>query len=69
MQAKWFGHYKRTSNEVVTKVKSCDCGPRVGFEELVKTKAFQGLKEEETKRTGLKIGRLTVAFNGSGMGM
>lgn len=69
MQAKWFGHYKRTSNEVVTRVKSCGCGPRVGFEELVKTATFDGFKEVERKRSGLKIGRLTVAFNGGEVGL
>lgn len=65
MQAKWFGHYKRTSNEVVTRVKSCGCGPRVGFEELVKPATFNGYKDVERKRQGLKVGQLTVAFNGS----
>ncbi|XP_010493642.1 PREDICTED: uncharacterized protein LOC104770875 [Camelina sativa] len=69
MQAKWFGHYKRTSNEVVSKVKSCDCGLRVGFEELVKTTAFNSFKEWESKRSGLKVGQLTVAFNDSGLGL
>ncbi|KFK43469.1 hypothetical protein AALP_AA1G129000 [Arabis alpina] len=68
MQAKWFGHYKRTSNEVVTRVKS-GCGPRVGFEEMVKAATFNGFKEEERKRSGLKIGRLTVAFNGGEVGL
>ena len=67
MQAKWFGHYKRTSNEVVTRVKSCGCGPRVGFEGLVKTATFNGYKEVERKRQGLKVGQLTVAFTGSGV--
>lgn len=68
MQAKWFGHYKRTSNEVVTRVKNCDCGPRVGFEESVKTTMFNGFKKEEKKRSGLKVGQLTVAFAGGEMG-
>ncbi|CAH8388983.1 unnamed protein product [Eruca vesicaria subsp. sativa] len=63
MQAKWFGHYKRTSNEVVTRVKSCGCGPRVGFEGLVKTATLNGYKEVERKRHGLKVGQLTVAFS------
>ncbi|CAN7098352.1 hypothetical protein IGI04_021972 [Brassica rapa subsp. trilocularis] len=63
MQAKWFGHYKRTSNEVVTRVWSCGCGPRVGFEESVETATFIGSKEVEWKRNGLKkVGQLTVAF-------
>ncbi|KAH0916526.1 hypothetical protein HID58_030972, partial [Brassica napus] len=66
MQAKWFGHYKRTSNEVVTRVKSCGCGPRVGFEGLAKTATFNGYKEVERMRQGLKVGQLTVAFTGSG---
>ncbi|CAN7035686.1 hypothetical protein IGI04_032492 [Brassica rapa subsp. trilocularis] len=67
MQAKWFGHYKRTSNEVVTRVKSCGCGPRVGFEGLAKTATFNGYKEVERMRQGLKVGQLTVAFTGSGV--
>ncbi|KAJ0248095.1 hypothetical protein HA466_0164580 [Hirschfeldia incana] len=67
MQAKWFGHYKRTSNEVVTRVQSCGCGPRVGFEGLVETAMFNRYKEVERKRHGLKVGQLTVAFNGSGL--
>ncbi|CAA0193688.1 PDDEXK-like [Arabidopsis suecica] len=69
MQAKWFGHYKRTSNEVVSRVKSCGCGPRVGFEESVKMTTFNGFKDGEMKRSGLKVGRLTVAFNGSEVGL
>ncbi|CAH2038171.1 unnamed protein product [Thlaspi arvense] len=68
MQAKWFGHYKRTSNEVVTRVKSCDCGPHVGFKESPKTETFNGFNEVEKMRNGLKVGQLTVAFNGGGMG-
>ncbi|KAF3587692.1 hypothetical protein F2Q69_00026558 [Brassica cretica] len=64
MQAKWFGHYKRTSNEVVTKVKSCGCGPRVGFEESVKAARFNSSTEAEWKRIGLKVGQLTMAFKG-----
>lgn len=67
MQAKWFGHYKRTSTEVVTRVKSCGCGPRVGFEGLVKTATLNGYKEVERKMHGLRVGQLTVAFNGSGV--
>ncbi|KAF3496504.1 hypothetical protein DY000_02054752 [Brassica cretica] len=67
MQAKWFGHYKRTSNEVVTRVKSCGCGPRVGFEGLVKTATLNGYKDVERKMHGLRVGQLTVAFNGSGV--
>ncbi|CAN8312044.1 unnamed protein product [Cochlearia groenlandica] len=68
MQAKWFGHYKRTTNnQVVTRVKSCECGPRFGFVESVKTTAFTGFTEEMV-RNGLKIGRLTVAFNGGEWG-
>lgn len=70
MQAKWFGHYKRTSNEVVSRFKNCGCGARVGFEESVKMTMFNGFKEEEKKRrSGLKVGQLTVAFTGSGMGL
>lgn len=65
MQAKWFGHYKRTSSEVVTRVKSCGCGPCFGFEELVKTATLDNYMER--KRHGLKVGQLTVAFNGSGV--
>ncbi|CAH8391569.1 unnamed protein product [Eruca vesicaria subsp. sativa] len=70
MQAKWFGHYKRTSNEVVTNVTSCGCGPRFGFEESVKTARFNSSTEVEYwKRTGLKVGQLTVAFKGSEVGL
>ncbi|ESQ35627.1 hypothetical protein EUTSA_v10009327mg [Eutrema salsugineum] len=70
LQAKWFGHYKRTSNEVVTSFKSCDCGPRVGFEEVVKTATYNGgFKEVERKMNDLKVSHLTMAFNGGGLGL
>ncbi|KAF8048033.1 hypothetical protein N665_2713s0004 [Sinapis alba] len=62
MQAKWFGYFKRTSNEVVTRVESCGCGLRVGFEESLKTATFNDSKEVDLKKNGLKVGQLTVAF-------
>ncbi|CAN8294096.1 unnamed protein product [Cochlearia groenlandica] len=69
MQAKWFGHYKRTSSEMVSyKVKGCDCGPRVGFKEFVKTSTFNGF-DEERKLNSLRVGRLMLAFNGGVLGL
>lgn len=55
MQAKWFGFYKRTSNEMVNSG--------------VDTTTFKGCKEEFWKAKGLEVmvGQLTVAFNASGV--
>ncbi|XP_010553458.1 PREDICTED: uncharacterized protein LOC104823541 [Tarenaya hassleriana] len=69
MQAKWFGHYKRTVNEV-TRAKRCGCDskPRVGFEGLGEPFAFHGCREELRREDdGFKIGRLAIAFGGKGV--
>ncbi|CAN8245221.1 unnamed protein product [Cochlearia groenlandica] len=56
MQAKWFGYYKRTSNELMVN-SGCD------------TTASKGCKEEfwEVKGVKVMISQLTVAFNSSGV--
>ncbi|VVA93699.1 unnamed protein product [Arabis nemorensis] len=55
MQAKWFGFYKRTSNNEMVHSGTVD------------TTTFKGCKEEFWKAKGLKVmvGQLTVAFNAS----
>ncbi|XP_010546504.1 PREDICTED: uncharacterized protein LOC104818570 [Tarenaya hassleriana] len=64
VQAKWFGHYKRTVNEAIkVKGSGCDCDrdlkPHIGF---VKT----GCREVFRREDGLNIGRLMIAFGGHG---
>lgn len=71
MHAKWFGSYKRTTNEMPTKrplleaQKPLAANKSVGFEALpLKTYHCRG---EFGKRNGLKVGHLSAAFDGQGM--
>ncbi|XVF27986.1 hypothetical protein REPUB_Repub14bG0156800 [Reevesia pubescens] len=69
MQAKWFGHYKRTTNEISAKNASQKNNAvaskrSVGFETLPTVTYF--CRDNFGNKAGLKVGYLTAAFNSIG---
>ncbi|GAV65199.1 DUF506 domain-containing protein [Cephalotus follicularis] len=73
MQAKWFGPYKRTTNEISTN-KSLEpeevaaaAKRSIGFKALP-VKSYR-CGENFARKVGLKVGHLTAAFNGIDIGM
>ncbi|KAF5728880.1 hypothetical protein HS088_TW21G01034 [Tripterygium wilfordii] len=68
VQAKWFSHYKRTTNESPTKVGDQDVARRtiLGFE-ASPVKAYN-CRDDYGRKDGMRFGHLTAAFNGSGNG-
>ncbi|XVE87698.1 hypothetical protein DITRI_Ditri19aG0008400 [Diplodiscus trichospermus] len=69
MQAKWFAHYKRTTNEISTenasqKIDAAATKRSIGFETLRTISCF--CRDTFASKAGLKIGYLTAAFNASG---
>ncbi|XP_041024132.1 uncharacterized protein LOC121264870 [Juglans microcarpa x Juglans regia] len=72
MQFKWFGSYKRTTNEVPKGKARSDnhavAGKRsVGFEALPAISYH--CRVDFASKVGLRVGHLTAALEGSGMGM
>ena len=71
MQSKWFGSYKRTTNEVPTKKAQSDeglAGKRsIGFEALPSISYY--CRDNFASKVGLRVGLLTAAINGNGSGM
>lgn len=70
MQSKWFGSYKRTTNEVPTRKARSDnhafAGKRsVGFEALP-TISYH-CRDDFASKVGLRVGHLTAALEGSGI--
>ncbi|KAA0054314.1 DUF506 domain-containing protein [Cucumis melo var. makuwa] len=85
MQAKWFGSYKRTTNEVPSKAplllklgqsQNPFAAKRssLGFEAKLPLKTYQYCRGEFGRRNninsnGIKVGHLSAAFDGQGIGM
>lgn len=75
MQAKWFGSYKRTTNEVPTKRQLDPQNPNlkksIGFEANLPVKITYNCRGEFGRRinNGLKVGHLSAAFDGQGIGL
>lgn len=71
MQSKWFGNYKRTTNEVPSKdaqYGEAVAGKRsVGFE--AKPSISYNCREDFASKVGLRVGHLTAVFNGNVNGM
>lgn len=71
MQAKWFGHYKRTTNEISTKSKNYDDAVAtkrsVGFETSFPLPTVSyNCRDNFGSKAGLKVSYLTAAFNANG---
>ncbi|XWS19336.1 hypothetical protein CRYUN_Cryun31cG0006500 [Craigia yunnanensis] len=69
MQAKWSGHYKRTTNEISAKNASqkndaVATKRSVGFETLPTVSHY--CRDNFASKAGLKVGYLTAAFNANG---
>ncbi|OMO64768.1 hypothetical protein COLO4_31871 [Corchorus olitorius] len=68
MQAKWFGHYKRTTNEI--SVKNTQKNDAVATKRSVGFEMFPSVsyycRDNFARKAGLKVGYLTAAFNANG---
>ncbi|XP_004507645.1 uncharacterized protein [Cicer arietinum] len=62
MQAKWFSHYRRTTNEVAIRKSN------IGFDARLPLKSYS-CRDDYGSKIAFKVGHLTTAFNADGFGM